>query len=84
MNMMAVPFHGNSLYVVNHNGEPYVPMKPVVAGMGLAWQSQLAKLRQRFASTITEIVMVAEDGKQRNMVSMPLRKLAGWLQTINP
>ncbi|EIO0703845.1 hypothetical protein LQD50_005376, partial [Escherichia coli] len=35
MNMMAVPF-----YVVNHNGEPYVPMKPVVAGMGLAWQSQ--------------------------------------------
>ncbi|GEG64553.1 phage antirepressor [Escherichia coli O145:H28] len=30
MNMMAVPFHGNSLYVVNHNGEPYVPMKPVV------------------------------------------------------
>ena len=56
MNMMAVPFHGNSLYVVNHNGEPYVPMKPVVAGMGLAWQSQLAKLRQRFASTITDVV----------------------------
>ncbi|EFP9272112.1 hypothetical protein HLP03_005196, partial [Shigella flexneri] len=28
MNMMAVSFHGNSLYVVNHNGEPYVPMKP--------------------------------------------------------
>ncbi|EOM5465028.1 TPA: phage antirepressor N-terminal domain-containing protein, partial [Escherichia coli] len=28
MNMMTVPFHGNSLYVVNHNGEPYVPMKP--------------------------------------------------------
>ncbi|EKF6190829.1 hypothetical protein OZ230_005077, partial [Escherichia coli] len=62
MNMITVPFHGDSLYVVNHNGEPYVP-KPVVAGMGLAWQSQLAKLRQRFASTITEIVMVAEDGK---------------------
>ncbi|EHH5083660.1 hypothetical protein M4M37_004791 [Escherichia coli] len=83
MNMITVPFHGDSLYVVNHNGEPYVP-KPVVAGMGLAWQSQLAKLRQRFASTITEIVMVAEDGKRRNMVSLPLRKLAGWLQTINP
>ncbi|EOX2430173.1 phage antirepressor N-terminal domain-containing protein, partial [Escherichia coli] len=23
MNMMTVPFHGDSLYVVNHNGEPY-------------------------------------------------------------
>ncbi|EOA2048002.1 phage antirepressor N-terminal domain-containing protein, partial [Escherichia coli] len=22
MNMMTVPFHGDSLYVVNHNGEP--------------------------------------------------------------
>ncbi len=74
MNMMAVPFHGNSLYVVNHNGEPYVPMKPVVAGWG--WPGNHSwLLRQRFASTITEIVMVAEDGKQRNMVSMPLRKL---------
>ncbi|EOK4234232.1 phage antirepressor N-terminal domain-containing protein, partial [Escherichia coli] len=25
MNMITVPFHGDSLYVVNHNGEPYVP-----------------------------------------------------------
>ncbi|EOM5762300.1 hypothetical protein ACNCLY_005464, partial [Escherichia coli] len=23
MNMITVPFHGDSLYVVNHNGEPY-------------------------------------------------------------
>ncbi|EKH02072.1 putative antirepressor protein Ant [Escherichia coli PA7] len=84
MNMMAVPFHGNSLYVVNHNGVTIRSHETCRCGMGLAWQSQLAKLRQRFASTITEIVMVAEDGKQRNMVSMPLRKLAGWLQTINP
>lgn len=28
--------------------------------------------------------MVAEDGKRRNMVCLPLRKLAGWLQTISP
>lgn len=39
MNMMTVPFHGDSLYVVNHNGEPYVPMKPVVEGMGLDWKA---------------------------------------------
>ncbi|BAN98009.1 hypothetical protein E05_32430 [Plautia stali symbiont] len=28
--------------------------------------------------------MVAEDGKSRKMLCLPLRKLAGWLQTINP
>lgn len=34
-----VPFHGNNLFIVNYNGEPYVPMKPIVEGMGLTWQS---------------------------------------------
>lgn len=34
---ISVPFYGSDLYVVNYNGEPYVPMKPIVDGMGLAW-----------------------------------------------
>ncbi|EMO1370723.1 phage antirepressor N-terminal domain-containing protein [Proteus mirabilis] len=79
-----VPFHGNNLYVVNFNGEPYVPMKPIVEGMGLTWQSQFEKIKQRFKSTITEIVIVAADGKERNMICLALRKLAGWLHTISP
>ncbi len=44
-----VPFHGAELYVVNHNGEPYTPMKPIVEGMGMDWASQFTKLKQRFA-----------------------------------
>lgn len=28
--------------------------------------------------------MVAQDGKKRDLVCMPLRKLAGWLSTIQP
>lgn len=79
-----VPFHGNNLYVVNYNGEPYVPMKPIVDGMGLDWTGQLNKLKQRFKTTIEEISIVAADGKERNMVCLALRKLAGWLHTISP
>ncbi|HEK3222500.1 TPA: phage antirepressor N-terminal domain-containing protein [Proteus mirabilis] len=79
-----VPFHGNNLYVVNNKGQPYVPMKPIVEGMGLTWQSQFEKIKQRFKSTITEIVIVAADGKERNMICLALRKLAGWLHTISP
>ncbi|EMA4724050.1 TPA: phage antirepressor N-terminal domain-containing protein [Proteus mirabilis] len=79
-----VPFHGNNLYVVNYKGQPYVPMKPIVEGMGLTWQSQFEKIKQRFKSTITEIVIVAADGKERNMICLALRKLAGWLHTISP
>ncbi|MBI6193366.1 phage antirepressor N-terminal domain-containing protein [Providencia rettgeri] len=79
-----VPFHGNNLYVVNYNGEPYVPMRPIVEGMGLAWGAQFSKLKQRFSSSVSEIEMVAEDGKLRSMVCIALRKLSGWLHTISP
>ena len=50
-----VPFHGAELYVVNHNGEPYTPMKPIVEGMGLDWKSQHKKISQRFSNGMVEI-----------------------------
>ncbi|NBM79628.1 hypothetical protein GWI76_10220 [Proteus sp. G2659] len=44
-----VPFHGNNLCIVTHDGEPYVPMKPIVEGMGLDWKSQFSKIKSRFS-----------------------------------
>lgn len=79
-----VPFYGSELYVVNHNGEPYTPMKPIIDGMGMDWASQFTKLKQRFKSTVVEITMVAADGKSRSMICLALRKLAAWLNTISP
>ncbi|HAK8205304.1 TPA: hypothetical protein H2W01_004995 [Salmonella enterica] len=83
MNTMTVPFYGNSLYVVNHNGEPYVPMKPIVEGMGLDWKAQYRKLKQRFPKGMAEMTIPTAGGPQR-MLCLHLRKLAGWLQTIMP
>ncbi|ENM5751831.1 hypothetical protein CW613_000002 [Vibrio mimicus] len=34
-NQITVPFHGSSLFIVEHNGEPYTPMKHIVEGMGM-------------------------------------------------
>ncbi|EOU9990518.1 phage antirepressor N-terminal domain-containing protein [Yersinia enterocolitica] len=78
-----VPFHGANLYVVNHNGEPYTPMKPIVEGMGMAWQTQHRKLTERFSKGITEMVIPSAGGSQ-SMTCLALRKLNGWLQTISP
>lgn len=78
-----VPFHGSSLYIVNHNGEPYTPMKPIVEGMGITWQSQLEKIKNRFSKGVTEIVIPSAGGSQ-SMTCLALRKLNGWLQTISP
>ncbi|EMH1770662.1 phage antirepressor N-terminal domain-containing protein [Proteus mirabilis] len=78
-----VPFHGNNLYVVNFNGEPYVPMKPIVEGMGLDWMGQYRKLTQRFSKGIEEMSIPTKGGEQ-SMLYLALRKLAGWLHTISP
>ncbi len=83
MQTITVPFYGNELYVVDHNGEAYTPMKPIVEGMGLDWKSQHKKLSQRFAKGMVEITTPSAGGMQV-MTCLALRKLNGWLQTISP
>lgn len=78
-----VPFYGSELYVVNHNGDPYTPMKPIVEGMGMDWASQFTKLKQRFSKGIVEIAIPSTGGMQ-TMICLALRKLAAWLNTISP
>ena len=37
---VSVPFRNTTLLLIDHASEPFVSMKPVVEGMGLAWQPQ--------------------------------------------
>ena len=78
-----VPFHGAELYVVNHNGEAYTPMRPIIDGMGMDWASQFTKLKSRFAKGVVEITIPTSGGIQK-MLCLALRKLAAWLNTISP
>ena len=80
----VVPFRGNQLLLVDHLDEPYVPMRPVVTGMGMDWKSQYAKIKGgRLSSVVAEITTTGADGKRYSMICMPLRKLPGWLMSIN-
>lgn len=52
----TVPFHGTNLFVVEHEGQPYAPMRPIVECMGLDWKSQHVKLQSgRFETCVVEI-----------------------------
>lgn len=82
-NTITVPFYDNELYVVEYNNEPYVPMKPIVEGMGLDWKSQFSKIKSRFSKGMVEITIPTKGGEQ-SMLCLALRKLAGWLHTISP
>jgi len=82
--LLPVEFHGDTVVLADFEGQPYVVMRTVVANLGLSWQPQHIKLMEKFGSTVTEIVTVAEDGKLRSMVCLPLRKLPAWLYTLQP
>lgn len=79
---ITVPFHGADLYVVEHGGQPFTPMKPIVEGMGLAWQPQHRKLAANQSRWgITELVIPSAGGAQA-MTCAPLRKLPGWMSSV--
>lgn len=82
--LVPVVFERDTLILVEHNAEPYVVMRPLVTALGLDWASQFVKMGQKFSSTVVEITTVAEDGKLRTMICLPLRKLPGWLYSLNP
>lgn len=82
--LSVIPFRSAKLLLVERDGQPFVPMKPVVEGMGLDWKSQHAKLQGgRFNSVMVMITTTGADGKRYEMASLPLRKLAGWLMSIH-
>ena len=82
-NTITVPFYDNELYVVEYSNEPYVPMKPIVEGMGLDWKSQFNKIKSRFSKGMVEITIPTKGGEQ-SMICLQLRKLSAWMLTIYP
>ncbi len=83
--LVTLDFHGNSLVTFQHDGEPFVAMRPVVEGMGLSWPRQQQKLAEQSEKfNCSHMATVGADGKHREMTSMPVRKLPLWLASVNP
>lgn len=89
MKMVAQPqtvfFHNANLSIVEHNGQPYTPLRQIVQGMGLDWASQFTKIKQKFATCVVEITMqILGDDQSRSHTCIPVRKLPAWLYSVNP
>ncbi|MBK1723840.1 phage antirepressor N-terminal domain-containing protein [Thiocystis violacea] len=85
IHLCAISFRDTTLYVLDYDGKPYTPIRPIAEGMGLTWQAQHKKLmanQQRFR--VTNIVMqMPGDDQRRKVCCIPLNKLSGWLMSIN-
>lgn len=83
--LLPVTFHGDTIFCIDYQNQPYTPMRPIVENMGLDWGGQAVKLKaNRGRWTVEMISTVAQDGVKREMLSMPVRKLPAWLNSINP
>lgn len=81
--LIPVKFHEDTIYSVDYNGEQYTPVRPIVENIGLDWATQTVKLRENTHFNCWDIPTVAQDGKNRDMLCIPVRKLTAFLYSIN-
>ncbi len=82
--LVSVPFHGNTLYLVDHEGVPFVPLKPVVEGMGLDWSLWRRNLSLDFHRWRFVSLTVTINGFSRSMLCISLSSFKKWIMTIDP
>ena len=85
MQTLTAEFLGKEVTLVDNNGVAYVAMREIVEGIGLAWKPQYKKLTdhsQKFSCY--HMTTTGKDGKKYEMLCMPIKKLNGWLFSINP
>nr|DAF02600.1 MAG TPA: repressor domain protein [Caudoviricetes sp.] len=81
----TISFNNQSLITVEQNGSHYVAMKPICENIGLSWEPQLLRIKRDnvLSSTMIVMIIVAEDGKKREMICLPIEYLNGWLFGID-
>ncbi|EMP7462802.1 phage antirepressor Ant [Escherichia coli] len=85
VNTSYVQFNGQQIITAMAAGVAYVAMKPIVENLGMSWSTQQTKLMKQISKfNCVHMNMVAADGKLRKLLCLPLKKLNGWLFSINP
>ncbi|MDK6261350.1 phage antirepressor N-terminal domain-containing protein [Escherichia coli] len=85
VNTSYVPFNGQQILTAVAAGVTYVAMRQIVENIGIDWTGQSVKLRKmKDKFNCRDISMVAADGKLRKLLCIPMKKLNGWLFSINP
>ena len=85
MQTLTAEFLGKEVTLVDNNGVAYVAMREIAEGIGLDWKGQHKKLMEQGEKfNCGHITTVAKDGKNREMLCIPIKKLNGWLFGLNP
>ncbi|ABR74588.1 hypothetical protein CBG46_09995 [Actinobacillus succinogenes] len=81
----TISFYGSALITLKVEDVIYTAVRPIAEALGLSWGAQSIKLnKNKDKFNCFDIETVGADGKIRKMLCMPLKKLNGWLFSINP
>ena len=81
--VVAVPFHGDTILTVDVGGRPHIVLKPAVEALDLDYWAQVRKLRSRSWATTASEAVVAADGKTREMLVVDVRTFLMLLATVD-
>ena len=86
MKISIININGTEIFAESTEDGIFVPIKPICTAIGVDFKSQYEKLQndEILASTMVLSTTVGADGKDREMVCLPLMYIYGWLFTINP
>lgn len=82
LEIIRIPFHGDTVLTVEHNGKPYVILKTAFEAIGLDAARQIAKVQRQPWATTAVTAVVAADGRVREMVTADVRTFLMALATI--
>ena len=84
--LMRIDFHGETILLIEKDGEPFVPIRQVCEKLGLSWPTQFRKLKagQRPWRVAFMATQLPGDNQKREIVCLPLSQLHGWFFTLTP
>ncbi|WP_178384348.1 phage antirepressor N-terminal domain-containing protein, partial [Histophilus somni] len=85
LSTQTISFYGSDLITLKLDNVIYTAVRPLVEAIGLDWSGQHKKLANQLDKfSCRHISTTGSDGKTYEMLCMPLKKLNGWLFSINP
>ncbi|AMH00952.1 hypothetical protein AL485_18275 [Serratia liquefaciens] len=84
VNTSSVQFHEQPIITAMVAGVAYVAMRPIVENIGINWKGQHVKLVNQMDKFGCGDISIPTKGGIQKMLCIPLRKLNGWLFSINP
>lgn len=81
----TIKFHNQTLLTLEQDNIQYVAMRPICENIGLTWSSQFDRISRDevLKSVVLMIRTTGSDGKNYQMLCLPIQYLNGWLFGID-